>query len=240
MRGQKLSSCSRPSLHTILLRCAPDAAMAMAMTTLPLQAHEMCPCSCSYSSQISTSVASSSSVRTAGIFRLRTPKVWSVGVGRGARAMAPDEEKMTRRSPLDFPVVRPLSKSSPSFFLGSWYGVNRIIFCFVNWFRKPPRFWLLIWSTWCAVIFMWRHHLAMPTSCEFFLSEELLSHYLSRVGVSSGQLGMEPSILILEFPEDVNALALCDAWTRHVRATSRGEFKFFYTRLFLFQLITKA
>ena len=114
-KARKLSYCSPPSLHTILLHCAPAAAMAMAMTTLPLQAHEICPCSCSYSSQISTSLASSSAVRTAGIFRLRTPKVWSVGAGHGARAMAPDEEKMTRRSPLDFPVVRPLSKSSPFF-----------------------------------------------------------------------------------------------------------------------------
>lgn len=43
-------------------------------------------------------------------------KVWSVGVSHGARAMAPDEEKMTRRSPLDFPVVRPLSKSLLLFF----------------------------------------------------------------------------------------------------------------------------
>lgn len=80
----------------------------------------------------------------------------------------------------------------------------------------------------------------MPPSCEFFVSEVLLSYYFSRFGVSSGQLGMEPSTLNLEAPEDVNALALCDAWARHVRATSRGEFKLLHTRLFLFQLSMKA
>lgn len=128
-KARKLSYCSPPSLHTILLHCAPAAAMAMAMTTLPLQAHEICPCSCSYSSQISTSLASTSAVRTAGIFRLRTPKVWSVGVGHGARAMAPDEEKMTRRSPLDFPVVRPLSKSSPFFLFLIRCKQDNTLFC---------------------------------------------------------------------------------------------------------------
>ncbi|XP_024364348.1 uncharacterized protein [Physcomitrium patens] len=58
-------------------------------------------CSCSSSEY---GLQASSSVKFGPVSRVGTSKggkSWSVGAVRG---MAPDEEKMTRRSPLDFPI----------------------------------------------------------------------------------------------------------------------------------------
>ncbi|KAG0563376.1 hypothetical protein M758_8G026300 [Ceratodon purpureus] len=72
--------------------------MAMAVGASPLLYAVECPCS---SSSLVGAQAQVSSLVKFGVSRRGS---YACGAARGARAMAPEDEKMTRRSPLDFPI----------------------------------------------------------------------------------------------------------------------------------------